>query len=243
MTTRIRSARLVLVPAALLLGLATVGCGFVQNAIDTANTLGEFSDRLGKASELTYTAGYKVTGGEPGSGPEHVTLVQQPPNTAFIAGDGKLIITPELMTSCAKLECQQAPNLAGKAGVTDSGVLSGVAGPGFVTPELALGLVAAAALVPNTDVSTSDRTFAGQKALCADVTGIQPPPSDEPPAETIQDFSVCVTESGVLASFSGTSNTGDQIAIELVSFTSKADAKAFEPPKGANVVDVTEIQP
>ena len=243
---RIRTAaRIVTISAAALLGVGTLGCGYIQNAIDTANTLSDFSDRLGKAAQLTYTADYafSVDGGEPSE--TKVTLVQQPPNTAMISGDSRMIFTADYMTMCDKVngavECQRAPNPGGAA-LADTGLVSGVAGPGFVTPELALGLVAAAALLPGTDVSSSDKEIAGQKALCADVTGIEAPPNDGPNQEMLRDFSVCVTEAGVLASFTGTSNVGDKVAVVLTKFSDKANPKAFTPPAGANVVDVTAIQ-
>ncbi|HEU4423291.1 MAG TPA: hypothetical protein VFR67_12225 [Pilimelia sp.] len=237
------TARIAALSAATLLGLGTLGCGYVQNAIDTANTLSEFSDRLGKATQLTYTAEYTFTDQAGSTGPAKVTLVQQPPNTAFISGSSRMIVTAEHLTMCEKregrVECQRSANPAGA--VTDTGLVSGVAGPGFVTPELALGLVAAAAMLPGTDVATSERKIAGQDSLCADVTGIQAPPEEGPNQEMLQDFSVCVTEAGVLASFSGTANTGDKVAIVLASFSEKASPKAFAPPAGAKVVDVTAI--
>jgi hypothetical protein len=237
------TARILAVSTATLLGVGTLGCGFVQNAIDTANTLSEFSDRLGKAAQLTYTAEYAFTGAEGATGTTKVTLVQKPPNTAFISGSSRMIFTAEHLIMCDKqggrVECQRTPNPGGA--VTDTGLVSGVAGPGFVTPELALGLVAAAALLPGTDVATSEKKIAGQDSLCANVTGIEAPQDEGPNQEMLQDFSVCVTTAGVLASFSGTANTGDKVALELVSFSTKANAKAFAPPAGAKVVDVTAI--
>jgi hypothetical protein len=247
------AARLVVIPAAVILGAASLGCGIIQNVMDTANTLSEFGDRLGKAAELTYTAEYAVAGGE------NVTLVQEPPNAAFIAGDGRMIFTADSLVMCDAKECQRAP-VAGGVGVgaADAGLVAGIAGPGFVTPELALGLVAAAALVPGTDVATSERKFAGQDALCADVTGVadgvanleQADDSDaaedaaeaaEAAAETLNDFSVCVTEDGVLAAFTGKTQAGEQSAIELIKFRDSANRAAFAPPKGAKVVDVTQL--
>lgn len=244
---RIRAAaRLAVIPAAVVLGAASLGCGIIQNVVDTANTLGEFSDRLGKAAELTYTAEYKVADGP------NVTLAQEPPNAALIAGKERMIFTTDSMTVCDANECQRAP-LATEAGIgaADAGLIAGVIGPGFVTPELALGLVAAAALVPGTDVDTSEREFAGQDALCADVTGVADgvaqledgaADADEAtPTDAIQDFSVCVTDDGVLAAFTGTTSAGEKAALELVKFEDSVDEAAFAPPKGVEVVDVTQL--
>jgi hypothetical protein len=222
------SRRIALIAAAATLGTFSLGCGIVQNAVDTANTMGEFTDRLGKSSSLTYTAEYQVDGGT-------VTLFQQPPNFAVVHEDGRLIMTPDAMTVCDAGECQQAPT----ANNVPDELLGSVAGGAFVTPELALSLVAAAAIVPGSDVSTSEKEFAGQDALCADVTGIEDPTNTE--EEIVQEFSVCVTDNGILASFSGATNTGEQASISLVSYSEEVDDSAFAPPADATVVDVTEI--
>jgi hypothetical protein len=241
------AARLVVIPAAVVLGVASLGCGIIQNVMDTANTLGEFGDRLGRAAELTYTAEYAVASGK------NVTIVQEPPNAAFLAGDGRLIFTADGMVICDAKECQRAPIAGGTSlGAANPGLVAGIAGPGFVTPELALGLVAAAALLPGTDVATSEKEFAGQEALCADVTGVADGVADLEAAddsgaaaatsdEALNDFSVCVTEDGVLAAFTGTTQAGETSAIELIKFRETADPAAFAPPKGATVVDVTRL--
>jgi hypothetical protein len=235
MTTNSRraAARIATVAAAAVLGGFSLGCGIIQNAVDTANTLSEFSDRLGKAAALTYTAEYKTDGGT-------VTLAQEPPNTAVINGEQKLIFTAEAMTICDAGKCQQAPSAAAVSGTADANLVASVAGAGFLTPELALGLVAAAAIVPGSDVSTSEKEIGGVDSLCADVTGIKDPTGADD--EMVQEFSVCVTDNGVLASFSGATNTGEQASIELVAFSDTVDPAAFEPPAGASVVDVTAIQ-
>ena len=135
------------------------------------------------------------------------------------------------MTICDAGECQQAPSAAAVSGTADANLVASVAGAGFLTPELALGLVAAAAIVPGSDVSTSEKEIGGVDSLCADVTGIKDPTgADE---EMVQEFSVCVTEDGVLASFSGATNTGEQASIEMVAFSDTVDPAAFEPPAGA----------
>ena len=233
MTNPRRTAtRAATVAAAAALGATMLGCGMIQNAVDTANTLGEFSDRLGKASSLTYTAEYTTEDGT-------VTLVQQPPNSAVVNGDSRLIFTADAMTMCDKKECQQAPNTAAASGAADANLVAGVAGAGFLTPELALGLVAAAAIVPGTDVSTSDRKIAGQDSLCADVTGIEDPSGAQP--GDMKNFSVCVTDDGVMASFVGETNAGDKASIELTKFSTEVDKNAFQPPKGAKIIDVTSL--
>ncbi|MDW5330788.1 hypothetical protein [Plantactinospora sp. KLBMP9567] len=234
------AGRLVALSALVLLG---AGCGVintVQNAVDTANTLGDFADRLGKSAQLTFTAEYRIVGEEAGQREtETVTLTQQPPHSALSTPDGRLIFTPEHMIICSGGECQKSTNTTA-ATTPEAGMVAAVTGPGFVTPELALGLVAAAAIVPNTDVQTTERKIAGQDTLCADVTGVSDPQGGT--EGTLDKLTVCVTESGVLASFVGRTDSGEQAAIELVKYSERVDSTAFAPPAGATVEDVSQLQ-
>ncbi|MEO3821286.1 hypothetical protein [Plantactinospora sp. B24E8] len=246
MTSPRRMTRLRRRVAGHLVALSTLvlfgaGCGVidtVQNVVDTANALSSFADRLGRAAELTYTAEYRATDRETGR-TEKVTYAQQPPNSATRNGDSWLIHTPEHVTVCAADECQRLANQGGGTTGPDAELVATVGGPGYLTPELALALVAAAAIVPGTDVDTGEKTIAGQPSLCATVTGISEAEGDQ--VGSLRDFSVCVTESGVLASFRGTANTGEEVSLELVRYSDKVDGKAFAPPTGANLRDVTEL--
>jgi outer membrane lipoprotein-sorting protein len=241
MTTRSRSvARLVAIPAAILIGAASLGCGFISNVIDTANALGEFSERLGKAQQLTYTAVYTTDTGD------EVTLAQQPPNSSYADKDARFIITADHMMVCdndspgGKLVCNRVPNSAGAATGDEAAALSAALGGGFIPPELALSLVAAAALVPGSDVETNERKVGGLDSLCADVTGLEGAAA-EGEETPLKDFSVCVADNGVLTSFKGTLTDGEEAKIELKSFSTKVDPKAFTAPAGAKVVDVDQL--
>jgi hypothetical protein len=222
--------------AAVTAAATMLGCGIVQDAthvVDTAAVLGEFADRLGNASKLTYTAEYSVTGGA------SVTLAQEPPNASFATGDGRFIFTPEHMIICAEGTCHRAPNQAGEMDTATAGFAAPITGAGFITPEVALGLVAAAAFVPGAKVASTERTIAGQDSLCANVTGMEA--ATTPGEDALRDFSVCVTADGVLASFTGTPQGGQQSAIELSSYRAAADPKAFTIPTGAKVIDVASL--
>jgi hypothetical protein len=227
---------------AISLAAATLGCGLIKqarNVAQTATVLSDFADRLGKAAKLTYTADYNVTGGD------KVTLVQQPPNAAFIGKDGRFIFTSDFTYLCdtqdSVLTCQKSPSNSDSVDSTDSAFVAGIAGPGFVTPELALGLILAAALVPGATVAKSERTIAGQHSLCVKASGLEAAASPGD-TEAPKDFEVCVTDAGVLSSFNGTLTTGQHAAIELSSFSLTADPSAFTPPADAKIVDVTQIQ-
>jgi hypothetical protein len=69
------------------------------------------------------------------------------------------------------------------------------------------------------------------------VTGLDA--ADESGAsESLRDFTICVTDRGILARFSGVSTAGEEVSVELVSFTELVDPAAFEPPAGAAVTDI-----
>lgn len=245
MTTRM--SRVFTGALALVLIAGALGCGFInqaKNFVDTAGVLSNFADRLGKAATLTYTADYKVSGqDEKGKAKAEPTvkLVQQPPNAAFITDDGRFIFTTDFTYLCSTdngaMTCQKTPNSAPDVTAADGGLIAGVAGPFFVTPEIALGLIAAAAFVPGAKVNQTDKTIGGQKSLCAEVTNLENAASTPGDKETLHDFSVCVTEEGVLASFSGSLQNGETAKVELVSYSADADKAAFVPPKGAKIVE------
>jgi hypothetical protein len=215
--------------AALLLG-----CGFISQArqiVDAATTLAELSELLEGAAQLSYTTEYEGTGGV------RVTLTQDPPNAAWRSGSQALIFTEEHLIICDDGQCQRSPQRSSDVRAAEAGLIGGMMGPGFVTPEMALGLVALATFVPGANVDSSERTMAGQKSHCAEVTGLDA--ADESGAsESLRDFTICVTDRGILARFSGVSTAGEEVSVELVSFTELVDPAAFEPPAGAAVTDI-----
>jgi hypothetical protein len=240
---KFRTSKVLVVALATALAAGTLGCGLVsqaKNIVDNAKTLSDFADKLGKTQTLTYTAEYKTEDGA------SVTLVQQPPNSAYIGKDSRFIFTKEALFLCsteqAVLTCQKSPNNAAEMNTTDSGYAAGVGGPAFITPELALALILVAAVIPGAHVEQSSKTIAGQSSKCVTATGLEkvatPGETDVP-----KEFAVCITDAGILASFSGTSTTGEHKAIELTKYSGSADAAVFAPPAGAKVVDVTQIEP
>jgi hypothetical protein len=108
-------------------------------------------------------------------------------------------------------------------------------------PALALGLITAAVLVPGAKVSESNQTIAGQKSLCATASNLDAAasPADE---EAPRDVTVCVTEGGVLASFAGHDSSGRKLGMVMTTYSSKAEAASFQPPPGAKIVSVDQIE-
>jgi hypothetical protein len=227
---------------AVALAASGLGCGLVDQAKDivaNASALSDFVDRLNKSGELTYTATYDVVDGKP------VTLVQRPPNAAFVSTEGRYILTPDFLYLCSKdggkTRCQRSPN-GGVEGADSAGLVAAFAGPGFVSTPIVLTVMAAAIVIPDATIEQSEKSIAGQDSICANATGLdsvaEPGDKDAP-----KEFSVCVTESGVLASYHGTSVGGTEIGVEMTKFSETVDAKAFAPPKGAKIVDVGQLEP
>jgi hypothetical protein len=224
--------------------VSAMGCGLagkVQNIVGTAKAVGEYSDKLMKGEKLTYTAEYKVDGGDT------VTLTQQPPNSAFISKSGRFIFTPTAMYLCSTensvLACQKSVPTSGDLTPADAGLVTAVAGQAFISPTLALGLILAASVAPGAKVSQSTKTVAGQSSSCLTASNLDAAQSPGTDGSTLKDFTVCVTDAGVLASFTGSDTDGVHKGIEMTSFKTTADAASFAPPPGAKVTDVTQIDP
>ena len=78
-----------------------------KNVAGNVSALADIADKLKNAENLTYTAQYKTFGGD------EVTIVQQPPNGAYIGPDGRFISTNDATYLCqleaGKQTCQKAP--------------------------------------------------------------------------------------------------------------------------------------
>jgi hypothetical protein len=234
--------RIITVVATVAFVATGLGCGVisqVKQAAGNISTVSDLADKLRGAEKLTYTAQYKVFDGST------ATVVQQPPNAAFIGKDGRFLVTADANYLCSTQEkvltCQKSPNDGATLDASSAGLIPAVTGAGFISAPIALGLLVAASVVPGAKVDKSEKKIAGQQSTCLKVTGI--PQASGAPTTDVRDFSVCVTDNGLLASFEGTQNDGQRAGVELTSYQDSADAKAFVPPAGAKIVDVQELQP
>jgi hypothetical protein len=234
--------------AAVLLGATSLGCGVIsqaKQAIENVSEISEMADLLDKSAELTYTAEYKLADGGT------ATAVQQPPNAAFLGKTGRYILTKDSILLCSsstaagktKWACQRQPNAtaAGATGDQDAYMQAIAGGGGFVSTPMALALLTAASVLPGTKVEKSSKKIADLNTTCLDATEL---PSDQD-ANTpdVRELHVCVAENGVLAAISGKRSDGDSFDVTLTKFSTTADPKLFQPPAGAQIVDVTQIQP
>jgi hypothetical protein len=221
----------VLAAAASLLVAAVSGCGLVSKAKNFASNVAVLTDigsKLKDSSSKTYTAVYSLDGGRT------VTVANQPPKSAYRGINTTFISLPNGTWTCQKgaghtVCTETVPIGAGALGGLGTGL-----GEGLVTPEIAVGLLAAATLVPDAKITKSERTIAGQKSTCAKVTGLTD--SQKGKDAKVKDFSVCVTGTGVLGSFEGTLDNDKAGKTELTKYTTTVDAKLFALPAGAKIV-------
>jgi len=196
------------------------GGGRVQLVSDLAN-------RLDRAGTLTYTAGYRLPGGQEAE----ISQGQDPVRTAYTYPSGKLILTPERIADCRTTGSATTCTLTAPASPgTDlgTGPVNDVASGGLVAPALVIALLTATAMDGDAVVTTHDTTLAGQAATCVQIGGVS--------NAAASDFDVCVTVDGVLASFDGVLG-GKPVSVSLDRYDQTVAPGAFDIPAGATVVD------
>ena len=227
---------------AAVLASASAGCGALSSAhtlVDRASLLGSMATKISHAQKATFQATYAVGG----SGrTAMVTVVQQPPSSsAYLTASSRILSTGGHTYLCETgsrtPRCQQTG--AGDGTVDPSGAL-GVTG--FVSGELALGVMSAAMLVPKARVTSSSQTIAGQPTSCVTVSGLKQalagvfPSSAAGTADTgLSDFTACITEGGVLARFSGGLTDGRHGDVLLTRYSATVDRALLELPTGAKI--------
>ncbi len=216
-----------LAAAVLLLG----GCGDLDEAasaqgIAQGDLVSELAAQLAASATLSYTAGYQLAGG----GTATVAQAQDPPRSAYAYPGGRVLVTEQAVTECRgtrKPTCTMtAPPDAGAA--PPARVFAGAQRTGMVTPATVLSLLNAAALDPTVTLAPRDTTIAGHHATCLELSGLDDDRS--------RAFTTCVTNDGVLGSFTGTVE-GKPIDVAMTEFDSQVRGDAFDPPAGAQVVD------
>lgn len=214
---------------------AMLGCGVLGQVRQAANNVASVADlaqKLGDSDQLTFTAEYRVAGGST------TTVAQQPPNAAFIGPGGRFVVTPQSLLLCGKDKtCQKSSNPTGQLDVTNAGMVPTVTGTGFISAPLAVAMLTAASVAPGARVTQSKRKIAGQPSTCLKVSNLK---TDADP--TPRGFTACVTETGLLAAFSGDAEKGATADIEMTSYSETVDPQAFTAPAGYQVANVDHLQ-
>ncbi|WP_250001137.1 hypothetical protein [Actinoplanes sp. M2I2] len=217
--TRLTLAALAVASAALL---GTAGCGDLEEAsaapLAGDNLITETADQLAAGSTLTYTAKYQVTGGETAT----VSRAQRPARAAYVYPGGRLITTNTVTIRCAGSTCTSDR--------TDPAAAASLAQAPLVSPEAVQEMLATAALDPVVETEQHDTTIAGRHATCLTLSQVNGTPAPS--------FDLCVTNEGVLASFTATVD-GERIEQALTAYADDLPPDAFVLPTGTELVDRT----
>jgi hypothetical protein len=216
-----------LAAAVLLLG----GCGDFDDAASAQGIAGndlvsELAAQLTVSETLTYLAGYRLAGGATAK----VAQDQNPSRAAYDYPGGRVLVSADAVTLCQgarKPTCTltAAPEAGGTPSAT---VFAAAEQTGMVAPATVLALLNAAALSPDIIVKPRDTTIAGHHATCVDLNGVDDKRS--------RAFATCVTNDGVLGSFTGTLD-GKPVDVAMTEFSPRVAAHDFAPPTGASTVD------
>ena len=206
--------------------LAPAGCG--RAAADEPELLNDLATRLDKAGDLTFTAEYRLDGGEEAL----IAQAQEPRRAAYVHPGGKAVFTETELAKCDANRCtllappspgtEPALDLLSAASDEGSPDPSTHAVAGLVAPSAAVRLVSTA-MVDGATVTRYRKTIAGESSTCVGVHG----PTG---------FTTCVTASGLLGSFTGTVG-GRLYSFELTSYAPTAEAATFDLPAGAEIDD------
>lgn len=256
--TRRKRIAAMLVLAAFFIAPVT---GFVACARESrsdhsaAEQLRRFAQRMERARDLTYTAEYDAGG-------VAVTHAQAPPRQVYRATGTTLILGPDTVVLCRTGAsppaqprdvaltpgCERTPGIDGITLPQARAVSPTLAAPHFVAPEVAAALVLRAAGRPGLHVATARQSVDGADTDCATVRtgagsagtpagasagGVAGGQSELPPLR----FTACVTATGVLARFEGTTDSGMDGQTTLVRLALTTAPDAFNLPPGLAVQD------
>jgi hypothetical protein len=219
------SARARVALGLLAVTLPLAGCaGFDDPAaaqgVTRTDLVAELAGQLAASASLTYTATYQLAGGGTGS----IARAQDPARSAYRYSGGVVLITTAATTRCTKATCTMTPSPA-PSERPPATLFADAQRHGLVTPATVLALLTAAALDPDPAVEQHDTTIAGRHATCVEL-------KDAATAE----FSTCITNDGVLGSFTGRLS-GTDVDMAMTNYAERVGAETFAPPPGAKLVD------
>jgi hypothetical protein len=235
-----RNRMITYVTAAALVLATTLGCSALSSAKKLAShavELGKLSEKMTAAEKLTYEAKYKdSTGGID-------TIAQAPPKVAYLSSDTDYIFTGDTIYNCDSDNGQLTCSKTADTDTADpDGQLADGLGGTFFTGELGITLLAAALLVPQSNVKDSNQKIAGLNSTCISVSGLSTNQQDagaSPDPDDFNAFSMCVADNGVVTNFVGTDTSGKKSGITMTSFSGSVDQSVFAPPAGAQITTGT----
>jgi hypothetical protein len=212
------------------LGAILSGCGSMggaQQVIDRSHLVNEMASRLDHASELTYTADYRLADGERAT----IAQTQDPRRAAYTYPGGKFATTPDATVDCrvdnGATTCTLTAPPSPSTDATTM-LLNALRDRSLVPPTLVVGLLTAASLSPDTVIKQHDTTLAGEHATCISVSGVENSAASQ--------FDACITSAGVLGSFKGLVNS-KTMEVSLIRYVASVTEDAFDLPSDARIVD------
>jgi len=216
--------------AVLMLCTAMAGCSDLDEPSQglTRNDLvADLAAQMSGATDLTYEASYQLSGGETAT----IAQAQKPARSVYVYPGGRVTVTADATTECRTVTKTLTCTMTAPATPTSpppAKVFEGADATGMVTPTTVLALLNAAVLDADVTVDQHDTTIAGRHATCVELLGV-----DEAAA---RDFTTCITNEGVLGSFSGVLNQ-TRVDVAMTHYTEQVEEDMFKLPQEAKLVD------
>ncbi|MEV4638131.1 hypothetical protein AB0J80_12350 [Actinoplanes sp. NPDC049548] len=222
--------RLRLTAAALLLATAA-GCSDLDETpgqgLTRSDLVADVAAQLAGQASRTYEATYQLAGGETAT----IAQAQKPARAAYVYPGGKLLVTTDATTECRTAAKPATCTMTSPPTPTSPpppAVFRSADAKGMVTPATVLNLLNRAVLDADLEIDQHDTTIAGRHATCLTLTGVD--------GAAARDFSTCITNEGVLGSFSGVLNQ-TRVEVAMTSYADKVADDVFEMPKAAKLID------
>ncbi|RSM52079.1 hypothetical protein DMB66_40710 [Actinoplanes sp. ATCC 53533] len=212
-----------------MLCVATAGCSDLDDpgqGLTRNDLVADLAAQMTAAADLTYEASYQLSGG----GKATVAQTKKPARTAYVYPGGKITVTADATTECHMAKtttCTMTAPLTA-ASPAPATVFDGAGETGLVTPATVLALLNAAVLDNDVEVDQHDTTIAGRHATCVQLAGV-----DDAAA---RDFTTCITNEGVLGSFSGILNQ-TRMDVAMTHYSEQVEEATFALPQSAKLVD------
>ncbi len=215
---RIRIATGLLAAALPLSGCTDLGDPASAHGVTRNDLLADMATQVTSASARTWTATYQLAGGRSGT----VAHQSDPDRTAYRYPGGVVLLTRTAATRCVGNACTMTvPSPATAA-------LQAVSAAGLVPSTTVLALLDAAALETDPNVAQRDTTIAGRHATCLQLTA--------PGSAATGPFSTCITNEGVIGSFTGTLD-GKKVDVAMTDYVERVASAAFDAPARATMTD------
>jgi hypothetical protein len=208
--------------AALLAGCGGFDDPAAAQGVTRNDLIAELAAQLGGSASLTFVATYQLAGGTTGT----ITQAQGPPRAAYRYPGGEVLLTAAATIRCAKATCTMTAPAPPNA--PPAPLLADAQRAGLVAPAAVVNLLNTAALDADLTVEQHDTTIAGRHANCVELGEVDGAQAGE--------FSACITNDGVLGSFTGTLN-GKAVDVAMTDFADRVATDAFGPPRNATMID------